>query len=134
MNRAQLFRIAVRKYGPFEQAIRAQWQAFEAEARTGLMLDLVALDLHPLEEALFTSGGMENGDWDVAFVATDWIASMHEQGCALDLAPLLQNDPPEDYPHGWTDSLLRLQRIGDAVLGVPYHDGPECLIYRRDLF
>jgi multiple sugar transport system substrate-binding protein len=134
MNRNELFRIAVRKYPPFGKAIRAQWQDFESKARTGLTLDLVALDLQPLEDALFASGGMRNGDWDVAFVATDWIASMHEQNCALNLAPLLEMNPPEDYPSGWTDSLLRLQRIGDAVLGVPYHDGPECLIYRRDIF
>jgi multiple sugar transport system substrate-binding protein len=134
MERSGLFRVAVRKYPPFEQAIRAQWDAFEAAACTGLILDLVALDLQPLEEALFASNGMRNGDWDVAFIATDWIASMHQQDCAVDLAPLLASDPPQDYPHGWTDSLLRLQRIGDAVLGVPYHDGPECLIYRRDLF
>ena len=134
MIRSQRFRIAVRKYPPFEQAIQAQWQAFEAEARTGLTLDLVALDLHPLEEALFSSGGMRNGDWDVAFVDTDWIASMHAQCCALDLAPLIRHDPPEDFPNGWTDSLLRLQRVDRAVLGVPYHDGPECLIYRGDLF
>jgi multiple sugar transport system substrate-binding protein len=134
MTRAGQFRIAVRKYPPFEQAIRAQWEAFEAVARTGLTLELIALDLHALEEALFTSGGMRDGDWDVAFVATDWIASVHEQGCAVDLAPLLSSDPPQDYPEGWTDSLLRLQRVGNAVLGVPYHDGPECLIYQRDLF
>ena len=134
MNRATQFRIAVRKYAPFEQAIRAQWEAFEATARTGLTLDLVGLDLHPLEEALFTTNGMRNGDWDVAFIATDWIASFYAQGCAVDLAPLLASDPPQDYPHGWTDSLLRLQRIDAAVLGVPYHDGPECLIVRRDLF
>jgi len=134
MERARQFRIAVRKYPPFEAAIRAQWEAFEAAAHTGLTLDLVALDLHPLEDALFTTNGMRNGDWDVAFIATDWIASVHAQGCAIDLAPLLASDPPEDFPHGWTDSLLRLQRIGDAVLGVPYHDGPECLIVRRDLF
>jgi multiple sugar transport system substrate-binding protein len=134
MNRTQLFRIAVRKYPPFEQAIRAQWLDFESHAHTGLTLDLVALDLHPLEDALFTSNGMANGDWDVAFIATDWIAAMQQRGCALDLASLLREDPPEDYPHGWTDSLLRLQRVGDSVLGVPYHDGPECLIYRRDLF
>jgi multiple sugar transport system substrate-binding protein len=133
-TREQAFRLAVRRYPPFEKAIRAQWQAFEASARTGLTLDLVALDLHPLEEALFITNGMKNGNWDVAFVATDWIASMHEQQCAVDLAPLLREDPPQDYPHGWTDSLLRLQRIGETVLGVPYHDGPECLIYRRDLF
>jgi multiple sugar transport system substrate-binding protein len=134
MNRTRLFRIAVRKYPPFEQAIRAQWENFESKAQTGLQLDLVALDLHPLEDALFTSSGMRNGDWDVAFVATDWIATMYEQRCALDLAPLLRDDAPADYPQGWTDSLLRLQRIDEAVLGVPYHDGPECLIYRRDLF
>jgi multiple sugar transport system substrate-binding protein len=134
MRRDQLFRIAVRKYAPFEQAIRAQWENFESLARTGLQLDLVALDLHPLEDALFASQGMRNGDWDVAFVATDWIAMVRQQGCALDLATLLRDDPPADYPHGWTDSLLRLQRIDQAVLGVPYHDGPECLIYRRDLF
>src|SRR6266702_726760 len=134
MIRSQQFRIAVRKYPPFEQAIRAQWEAFEAEATSRLSLDLVALELHPLEEALFSSGGMRNGDWDVAFVATDWIASMHTQRCALDLAPFIHNDPPEDFPRGWTESLLRLQRMDRAVLGVPYHDGPECLIYRRDLF
>jgi len=134
MNRNQLFRIAVRKYPPFEQAIRAQWEAFEATAQTGLTLDLVPLDLHALEEALFAAQGMRNGDWDVAFVVTDWMGMMSESGCALDLAPLLRSEPPQDYPQGWTDSLLRLQTIGNCVLGVPYHDGPECLIYRRDLF
>lgn len=133
-SRDQLFRIAVRKYPPFEQAVRAQWESFEAQAHTGLTLDLVSLDLKPLEDALFTTRGMRNGDWDVGFVATDWIASMHAQQCALDLAPLLQQSPQQDYPSGWSDSLLRLQRIGDSILGVPYHDGPECLIYRRDLF
>lgn len=134
MSRSQVFRIAVRKYAPFEEAIRVQWRDFEAAANTGLTLDLVALELRPLEEALFGSKGMRKGDWDVAFVATDWISAMHELGCALDLAPMLAEDPPEGYPGGWTDSLLRLQRIGESVLGVPYHDGPECLIYRRDLF
>lgn len=132
--REESFRIAVRKYAPFEEAIRAQWESFESKAKTGLQLDLVAMDLQHLEEALFASGGMRNGEWDVAFVATDWIAAMHEQGCAVDLGPLLRESPPQDYPGGWSDSLLRLQRVGESVLGVPYHDGPECLVYRRDLF
>ena len=133
-RRDQTFRIAVRKYSPFEHAIRSQWNDFEAKAHTGLTLDLVPFDLQPLEEALFEKSGMRNGDWDVAFIATDWIASMHSQNCAVDLAALLREQPPQDYPHGWSPSLLGLQRVGDSVLGVPYHDGPECLIYRRDLF
>ncbi len=134
MTRSQTFRIAVRKFGPFEEAMRQQWQHLESTARTGLKLEIVSLDLHDLEDALFTQHGMVNGDWDIAFVNTDWIAAMHAQNCALDLAPLLEKDPPQDYPSGWTDSLLRLQRIDTAVLGVPFHDGPECLIYRKDLF
>src|ERR1700685_2623835 len=133
-DRKQVFRMAIRKYPPFETAIRSQWDIFEAAARTGLMLDLAAFDLNELEEALLASGGMCGGDWDVAFVNTDWIASMHSLGAAVDLAPLLASQPPSDYPSGWSPSLLRLQRIGDAILGVPYHDGPECLIFRRDLF
>lgn len=134
MTRPTQFRIAVRKFGPFEAAIRAQWNAFESIARTGLTLDAVPLDLRPLEEALFDTSGMANGAWDIAFVATDWIGRMAQLNCAVDLAALLRDDPPQDYPQGWSDSLLRLQRIGSSVLGVPYHDGPECLIYRRDLF
>ncbi|HZQ43643.1 MAG TPA: extracellular solute-binding protein [Acidobacteriaceae bacterium] len=132
--RQQLFRIAVRRYDAFEQAIRMQWQAFEEKANTGLTIDLVPLDLHPLQHALFTSNGMASGDWDVAFVATDWVSAMNDLGCALDLAPMLAEDPSPDWPHGWTASLLRLQAINYRILGVPYHDGPECLIYRRDLF
>lgn len=133
-GRERVFRIAVRKYGPFEEAIQAQWEAFERSAQTGLNLDAVPLELRALEEALFASGGMVEGDWDAAFVATDWIAAMHKLGCAVDLKPLLERDAPEDYPEGWSPSLLRLQQCDGRVLGIPYHDGPECLMYRHDLF
>lgn len=132
--REQRFRIAVRKYGPFESAIRKQWESFNRHSDTGLEVDVVALDLHPLQQTLLIDEGMLRGDWDVAFVNTDWIAAMHASGAAVNLAPLLRDSPPADYPQGWTDSLLRLQCIDEAVLGTPYHDGPECLIYRKDIF
>jgi multiple sugar transport system substrate-binding protein len=133
-RRLQAFRIAVRKFSPFEAAIGAQWSAFEQVNRTGLRLDLVAMELPELEDALFIRQGMSSGEWDAAFVATDWIPLMHSIGCAVDLQPFLERDPPPDYPAGWSPSLLRLQEVDGNVLGVPYHDGPECLIYRRDLF
>jgi multiple sugar transport system substrate-binding protein len=41
--------------------------------------------------------------------------------------------PVEGYPDGWEPALLRLQDDGRHVWGLPYHDGPQCLIYRRDL-
>ena len=128
------FRIAVRRFPAFESAIRKQWEAFENGARTGLELEAVPLDLHPLHDALFDSRGAIEGDWDVGFINTDWMAEAAGANAFLNLAPYLAADPPEDYPRGWTDSLLRFQQIEGRVLGLPYHDGPECLIYRADLF
>jgi multiple sugar transport system substrate-binding protein len=132
--RSNRFRIAVRKFGPFESAIVRQWQAFERTAQTGLELDAVAMDLHPLLESTFENGGLKRGDWDVAFINTDWVAAALEQTALLDLSELIRTDPPEGYPAAWAPSMLRLQQIGERVLGLPYHDGPECLIYRKDLF
>jgi multiple sugar transport system substrate-binding protein len=133
MNGAK-FRIAVRKFGPFESAIEKQWDAFERVARTGLELDAVAMDLHPLLASTFENGGLKRGDWDVAYINTDWIAAAHEQRALADLSGLIRVNPPDGYPDAWAPSMLRLQQIGGQVLGLPYHDGPECLIYRKDLF
>lgn len=125
------FRVAIRAFPPFESAIRKQWESFESRARTGLRLEAVPLDLHPLHAALFESPGEQ---WDAAFLVTDWIAEAAASNSVLDLAPFLAGDPPALYPSAWTPSLLRFQQVGDRVLGLPYHDGPECLIYRKDLF
>jgi len=134
MSLGSAFRIAVRKFGPFESAIRRQWESFQRAGETDLALETEALDLHSLYETLFTREGLRRGEWDVAFLNTDWIAAAREQGALADLAPFLRADPPEGFPDGWTPSLLRLQQFGDEVMGLPYHDGPECLIYRTDLF
>jgi multiple sugar transport system substrate-binding protein len=134
MKRDQSFRIAVRKFDPFESAIRKQWDAFEAIAQTGFTLQAEAFDLPALTETLFGREGLLRGDWDVAFINTDWIAAIHESRSVVDLATFLKQNPPDDYPEGWMPSLLRLQQIDGSILGVPYHDGPECLMYRKDLF
>jgi multiple sugar transport system substrate-binding protein len=130
----QSFKIAVREFGPFEAAIREQWRRFEETRCTGLTLELKPFDVDTLYRHLFDEGACHSGELDVAFINTDWLAAAHARQSFLDLAPLLRSNPPDDYPHGWTSSLLRLQSIEGAVLGVPYHDGPECLIYRKDLF
>lgn len=134
MSRGREFRIAVRRFGPFESAIRKQWASFQAAEGIDLELRAEALDLDPLYATLFEHDGLRRGEWDVAFLNTDWLAAAHATQAVADLAPRIAADPPEDYPHGWTPSLLRLQQFEGAVLGLPYHDGPECLIYRTDLF
>ena len=131
---SETFRVAMRTFGPFEKAVTRQWASFQKETGCTLKLEIVSLDHHPLYEALFEKQGLKRGDWDVAFINTDWVAEAHAQGALLDLAPYIENDPPEDYPEGWTPSLLRFQQFGPQVIGLPYHDGPECFIYRKDLF
>ena len=133
-ERRRTFRIAIRKFGPFESAISKQWQSFEASARTGLQLDPVALDLEPLHRHLFSEHGLTGGDYDLAMISTDWLAEANASQGLVDIAPYLAKSPPVGYPEAYSESLMRLQCFENRFLGLPYHDGPECLIYRRDLF
>ena len=91
------------------------------------------LNIPDLHEALFDRGGLERGDFDVAFVVTDWIAEAAAGHHLEDLQPYLKQRPPEDYPDGWDPALFRFQTFGNAVYGLPYHTGHKCLIYRKDL-
>ena len=134
MSGASTLRVAIRKFGPFESAIQKIWQSFQEATGCPLELEAEALDLNPLYESLFTRGGLKDGAWDVAFMVTDWLAEAVEDDALLDLAPYMRTTPVADYPMGWTPSLTQFQHFGDAVYGLPYHDGPECFIYRRDLF
>jgi len=124
----------VRKFPPFAAAIHQQWHRFRAETGCPLELDAVSLDLNPLSETLFAESGLRDGTWDIAFIVTDWIADAVATGSLLDLAPLMRYNPIPSYPDPWSPALRRFQEIDGAVYGIPYHDGPECLIYRTDLF
>ena len=132
--RSETFRVAIRRFGPFESAIQQQWADFQESTGCPLRLEAAALDLNPLVDSLFTRGGLKEGAWDLAFIVTDWLADAVHERSLRDLTPWLHKDPVPGYPEGWAPSLTGMQRFGDAVYGLPYHDGPECLIYRRDLF
>jgi multiple sugar transport system substrate-binding protein len=127
-------RVAIRKFGPFESAIQKQFASFQAASGSSLRMEYESLDLTPLYDTLFERAGLANGTWDIAFVVTDWVAEAVERGALADLTPLSRAAPLPDYPQGWTPSLTRFQQFGAATYGIPYHDGPECFIYRRDLF
>jgi multiple sugar transport system substrate-binding protein len=133
-DRTNTFRIAIRRFPPFADAIARQWAAFEAEHQTGLSLDAESLDLNPLVDRLFKQGGLKKGDWDIAFVVTDWMADAVADGALRDLSPDMVRLPVPDYPRGWAPALTHVQQFGDSIYGLPYHDGPECLVYRADLF
>jgi multiple sugar transport system substrate-binding protein len=126
-------RIAIRKFDPFESAIRKQFADFSALTRSPLELEYESLDLNPLVDTLFTRSGLKDGSWDVAFIVTDWLADAIADGSLVDLAPFMRSEPVDDYPIGWSGALNRFQQFDGALYGLPYHDGPQCFIYRTDL-
>ena len=128
------FRIAIRQFGPFESAVAKLWASYCEHSGCQLAVEMVPMDLHLLHQSLLTEGGLLNGAWDVAHISTDWILEAHRAGALEDLTPFLNENPPEDFPQGWSPSLLGMQQYGAAVVALPFHDGPECLIYRKDLF
>lgn len=134
MSRDSKLRVAVRQFGPFETGLEKIWKAFAAETGSNLELDFVPMDLHPLHEALFESGGLKDGTWDIAQVNTDWMAEAREAGVLENLKPFIADNPPAGFPEAWSPSLLGIQDFGDSILGLPFHDGPEVFIFRKDLF
>jgi len=126
-------RIAVRAFGPFEQSIQEQFSHFIQAEKLDATLTLEIMELPALETALFDQQGLRNGRFDLAFLNTDWLANAVHGNALHDLAPLMKTFPIPDYPAGWSKSLTGMPHIKDAVYGLPYHDGPQCLIYRTDL-
>lgn len=126
-------RIAVRRFDPFARAIAAQFADFVAASGTHATLDAVEMDLNPLHQTLIAERGLTNGDWDIAFLNTDWLAEAVAGGLIENLDPHLARAPIADFPEAWSPSLTGLQRFSGGFWGMPYHDGPECIIYRKDL-
>lgn len=128
------FRIAVRKFGPFESALEKIWERFCRQTGCKLQVEMVPMDLLPLHDALLVNEGLKRGAWDVAHMNTDWLYEAYASGALENLSPRIEKKPPQDFPQGWSSSLLTMQQFGDEIVGLPFHDGPECLIYRKDLF
>jgi len=126
-------RIAVRRFGPFESAIAAQFADFTRSHGVEAELEAVAMDLNPLHESAIAERGLATGTWDIAFLNTDWLAEAVADGLLEDLTPHMGRAPIVDFPNAWSPSLTGLQRFDGGFWAMPYHDGPECLIYRKDL-
>ena len=133
-DRGKVLKVAVRAFEPFERALEKIWASYCEETHCDLQLEIVPMELGPLHNEILDKNGLKKGDWDIAHINTDWIAEAWRSDAVENLQPYLQKNPPEDYPKGWSVSLLNMQKIDDAVVGLPFHDGPECLMYRKDLF
>jgi multiple sugar transport system substrate-binding protein len=131
---ADTIKIAVRKFGPFETAMQKLWDDYCETSDCVLKAEMVPMDLDDLHRTTLKDNGLKNGEWDIAHIVTDWLPEAWEGGALEDLQPYITRNPPQDFPTGWSNSLLNMQKIDGAIAGLPFHDGPECLIYRKDLF
>ena len=89
MGSGQTIRIAVRKFGPFEDAIRRQFDDFVAKEKLAdATMEFDAVELNDLHAGLFDQNGLREGKYDIAFLVTDWLAAAAEDGLLADLTPL----------------------------------------------
>lgn len=126
-------RIAVREFTDFEHALAEQIGIYRAQ-HPEVEFEAVQLDLHHLHAELFEKRGLANGTWDIGYVSTDWLAEAVEELAVEELTPWLERKPILDWPAGWARSIVDPLYFADKLYTLPWHDGPECLIYRRDLF
>jgi multiple sugar transport system substrate-binding protein len=122
-----------RKFIGFERALQRQASAFKEAGGTDIQMEF--LEVEELYGRMVAQEGCLKLDYDLMLVVTDWYPTLMAQNALVSLDEFLTKDPPTGWPDGWTESMLSLQ-IDDAghVYGLPYHDGPEMLIYRKDLF
>lgn len=126
-------RIALRNYADFENALAEEARLFEA-AHPGVRVELVSVGIHELHQRTLADGGLRSGDFDLALLVTDWLAEGCASGALEDLHPLHNRAPLPDWPAGWARSLVEPLIAGGQLSSIPWHDGPECLVYRTDLF
>ncbi len=126
-------RIALRNYADFENALGEEARLFEA-LHPGARVELVSTGIHELHRAAIAEGGLRNGHFDLALLVTDWLAEGIAAGALEDLHPWQQRLPVSGWPDGWARSLVQPLVFGNKLSSLPWHDGPECLVYRSDLF
>ncbi len=126
-------RILLRNYADFEHALDEEARLFQA-LHPGVEVELVSVGIHELHRAAIADEGLREGRFDIALLVTDWLAEGMAAGALEDLQLWQQRTPIPDWPGGWAHSLVRPLVFGDRLSSLPWHDGPECLVYRSDLF
>ena len=132
-------RLIGRQFVGFERSFSRQAKAFVEAGGTDVVTAFI--EVEDLYDRMVSRKGCLTPDYDLILAVTDWYPTLIAQGSLVPLDPFLKMDPPQDWEQGgWTESMLMLQRedpssgSGGRIYGLPYHNGPEMLIFRRDLF
>ncbi len=134
MRTRSTLRLWGRTYPPFASALAKQGAALdELDGAGGVETRLI--EISDLEHRVLDGDLALSGESDVLLLNTDWLPRCVERGLLLDVKDRLVADPPVGWPDAWVPSLRELQEgENGAIYGLPYHDGPMMVLFRRDLF
>lgn len=88
-------------------------------------------NLHEKEVVELTAG---SGTYDIYSIVTDWMPEYMAAGYLEPLDGYIAKNAPVDWPNTWSKSLLTYPSMNGKLYGLPHHDGPQLLYYRKDLF
>jgi len=127
-------KIAYRTFEGFERSFAQQADAFKTN-HPNTDFEITPIDPEALYEQMVQHRGVLTDDYDVFLCLTDWLPELMSFNGLTNLDSFLETSPPQDYPDGWSDSMLTLQKDSNgSMFAMPYHDGPEMFMYRADLF
>lgn len=126
-------RLISREQAAFESALHGQIEAF-TRANPEIQIECTFLPIHEHYERMIEGDGCHTGEYDLFLCCTDWIPAAAATGGLTPLGNFIAAAPPQDWPDGWHPSMRALISYGGEQVAMPWHDGPEVLHYRRDLF
>ena len=105
------------------------------EANPNVTVDIEATaytNLHDKQVIELASG---TGNFDIYSVVTEWMPEYTTAGFLEPLDDYMAADPPEGWPNeAWTKGFKFQYGPDGQMYGIPHHDGPQLLYYRKDLF
>lgn len=131
---ATILRLAIRDQAAFERVFDAQIAAFEA-CNPDLKVERHSFTIEEHYDRFISRRDALSGEYDLFLSVTDWIPQAVRDGLFEPLSNFMAEDPPPDWPDGWSPAMLNLPCLGGGTpYAIPWHDGPEVFHYRIDLF
>jgi len=134
MDQRVSLKLISREFDGFARSFAEQAKHFE-KRHPGMSVEREFSEIHRLYDQMIAGREALSSDYDLMLCTTDWVPEAIHQQLLTPLNDFLDEDPPEGWPEAWSDSMRGLQTGPDGrIYGIAYHDGPEMLIYRSDLF
>lgn len=90
--------------------------------------------LRDLQDLTVGGAAMHDGSTDLVVVPADWLPALAEAGAVRSLSPMLDRAAPDGWPGCWCPSFHEGIGYAGQVWGLPFHDGPQLLFTRTDLY